>query len=291
MDLARVLGNCVIEARPIVQGIFLMRFFTGTLLSANHAETEVRPLVLGASAWWCATVFVYLLNGVMDVVEDRINGSRRPVATGELARETAAGACIGFAAVATLLAVCVSIHLTILVIAFMTLGYLYSAPPFALQRHTTCAGVIGTLGGLSTYAAGFVVGGETAQGGLLIFAVAMSAWMGVVGVQAKDLPDVAGDEVAGRRTIATRYRDWVVRLLVAFSAVLVGTGFVVATWLGAPDLARPAVTVLIGAVLLAVLLFTRFSRGSAARRRRPYRLFMLTQYVSHLCLVTAALAV
>jgi 4-hydroxybenzoate polyprenyltransferase len=290
IDLARALGNCVLEARPVVQVIFLMRFFAGILLANGHPGTAATPLVLGALSWWCATVFIYLLNGVMDVVEDRVNGSRRPVAAGALPQELATGACIGFAVVATLLAAYISVHLTILVIAFMTLGYLYSAPPFALKRYTTCATAIGTLGGLCTYAAGFTVAGGDARDRLLVFALAMSAWMGLVGIQAKDLPDVAGDEVAGRRTIATRYRDWVVRLLIALAGVAVGTGFVVAARLGAPSLTLPAVAVLVGALALTVLLFSRYSRDGEGNRRRPYRVFMLTQYASHVCLLSTAFA-
>jgi 4-hydroxybenzoate polyprenyltransferase len=287
-DLARAFGNCVLEARPVVQIIFLMRFFAGVLLAHGQLRTPVTSLVLGACAWWCTTVFAYLLNGVMDVVEDRVNGSRRPVAVGALPREVAA--CIGFGVLATVLAAYVSPHLTILVIASMTLGYLYSAPPFALKRYTMCATVIGTLGGLCTYAAGFTVAGGNGDGRLLVFALAMSAWMGLVGIQAKDLPDVAGDGVAGRRTIATRYRDWVVRMLVALAGLAVGGGFLVAARLGEPDLTRPALVVLAGAVALTVMVFTRFSRGSGSRRRRPYRVFMATQYACHLCLATTAFA-
>ena len=42
-------------------------------------------------------MFVYILNGIMDIKEDQVNGSSRPVASGKLKVAQAAGAADGLA--------------------------------------------------------------------------------------------------------------------------------------------------------------------------------------------------
>jgi 4-hydroxybenzoate polyprenyltransferase len=289
-SLTQTLGKCLVEARPAVQGIFLMRFLVGVLLVAGPSADIAPAVVLGALAWWAATVFIYLLNGVMDVTEDRVNGSRRPVATGDLPVSAAWSVCVALPPIAALVAAQVDARLLVLVLAFLVLGYAYSAEPFALKRRTMGASVVATAGGLASYAAGYVVAGGTPDIRLLVFGLAMSCWMGMVGIQAKDLSDVVGDAAAGRQTIAMRYRDGVVRRLLALTALGVGGAFVVAAAVLAPRLSFIALIVLGGAALLAASVLTRHSHGSRPRRRRPYRVFMLTQYVAHLCLVVTALA-
>src|SRR2546423_11576812 len=85
------------EARPVVQVIFMLRFTAGAVL-ADPERTTVRPQFwAGAAAWYCATVAIYLYNGVTDVVEDRANHSRRPIAGGRLSVAAARRQVAGWA--------------------------------------------------------------------------------------------------------------------------------------------------------------------------------------------------
>jgi 4-hydroxybenzoate polyprenyltransferase len=194
----RAFGLCVIEARPAVQGIFLARFAAGALLAHHLTDGHPFRVAAGAAAWWCATVFVYLINGVTDVTEDRANGSRRPVAGGRLPVQTARTTCAVLAAAALLLAACVNPLMTVLVVLFLGLGYAYSAEPFALKNRSLGSTAVGVLGCLATYAAGYDVIGGQSSSRLVVFSAALSCWMGLVGLQSKDLSDVEGDKKAAR---------------------------------------------------------------------------------------------
>jgi 4-hydroxybenzoate polyprenyltransferase len=288
--LVGVVRNCLIEARPAVQGIFLMRFFAGAILAVEFSPIGVARAVLGAVAWWCATVAIYVLNGISDVTEDRLNGSRRPIARGDLSVEHAAHACWGLAMAATVLGAFVGQGLLPLVLLYLVLGYLYSAPPFALKGRTMGAATVAGLGGLLTYAAGYTVSGGGVDSPLVIFALAMSGWMGLVGAQAKDLSDVVGDAAVGRRTVAVRWGERPLRRLVAVAALVVGAGFFLLVRNLAPALLYVALTVLTGAAVLAITVLSRLSAGSRTNRRLPYRVFMVTQYAAHLILAASVLA-
>jgi len=79
---------CCSEARLSVQMVFVLRFAVGAVSTAQLPQAPWRT-VLGMAAWWCAVSCAYLLNGVTDVREDRANGSRRPIARGDLPVRTA----------------------------------------------------------------------------------------------------------------------------------------------------------------------------------------------------------
>src|SRR4051794_32596526 len=84
---AREIGLCIIEARPIVIGIYGIRFAVAYALAMSTAppqEDSWRP-PLALISWLLTTASIYLFDGVSDIVEDRINGSTRPIARGTLA--------------------------------------------------------------------------------------------------------------------------------------------------------------------------------------------------------------
>ncbi|MDP4503529.1 UbiA family prenyltransferase [Nonomuraea turcica] len=274
------LGLCLSEARPIVQIIFLFRFLTGAALGYAAGETDLAAVGFGAFTWECAVVFVYLLNGATDVLEDRINGSRRPIASGVLPRHvalryvrlTGVGALAG--------GIVMGWEFLVAVIIFMLLGYLYSAPPFQLKNNPGATIAVAALGGLVTYLAGSA--SAASGGGLpaLVCAGAMSLWMGLVGAIAKDFGDIDGDRAAGRRTIAVLLGDTAARRLVGLIAPALGVAFVLAALHVAPVLIMSAVVTLLGAIVVAWFALTP-ARGDRNARRRPYRAFMTTQYGSH----------
>jgi 4-hydroxybenzoate polyprenyltransferase len=117
------------EARPAIQLIFLLRLLSGAVLSGGLTRGHLLGVAAGALIWECAVVFVYLYNGVADVVEDSVNDTGRPVASGELPRASAAGMAFGAGAVAVLGGV-VDRPLLLPVVGLLVLGYLYSGQPF-----------------------------------------------------------------------------------------------------------------------------------------------------------------
>lgn len=274
------------EARVSVQLVFLMRFLAAAAVTAGGGLAGAAPgLVAPAVSWVLATLFTYGINGVSDVQEDRLNRTGRPIARGDLSPTAAARLTWLSAAGSVIIALaCNNILLITFVLAFLFLGYAYSAAPFQLKR--SAAGTSGSvlLMGLLTYAAGWTAAGEgRPPGAMLVLAAAMSLWMCAVGAVTKDFSHVRGDAAAGRRTSVTAWGDTTARLVGGAGALLTGGGFLAAALTGWPTLLGPAAAVLAGgALVVAVLCWS--TRGDAARGRTPYRAFMVTQHLVHLTL-------
>lgn len=291
----------LMEARPIVQVMFGLRFLCGSAiaLTMTPASAPLR-IVAGLFAWQCAIVFTYLLNGVMDITEDRVNGSCRPIARGALSLTAARRVVVGSAVVGIASGIAGPV-VAVLVAVLMLLGYLYSGPPWFLKRTATGTLAVLNLAGLLSYTAGlFAAGGRHFTETGLICAIAMSLWTGLISSTTKDLPDVAGDAAAGRRTAAVRFGERPVRRLAAALGLLLAAAFLAAAIGAAPMAVPPAVATQLGAVLLAVVclggappawLARRLRAGSRRRGRQPYQAFMLTQYATHLCMLGSAAAI
>lgn len=283
--LPTLLGRCILEARPVVLVIFLVRFTSGSFLAwGRGGPAHIGTFLLGLLMCACATIFVYLFNGVADVTEDRVNGSQRPIARGDLDPAVASRVACGSAVVATVLGFVLSQVTGFLVIALLICGYLYSGRPFYLKRFTWGTIAIATLGGVITYAGGYSVVPDGPGGGtpLVIFVGVMSLWMGVVGGMSKDLSDVVGDRVAGRRTTVVRWGQTHARLVIAGAALCCGGGSLLLAARLAPVLLGAALALAVGACGVAALTLSRRPATNRSERRRPYYLFMITQYAAHL---------
>jgi 4-hydroxybenzoate polyprenyltransferase len=287
--MARTLGRCFAESRPVVQVIFMMRFVAGALLTGSALAVHNLPgLALGAVTWALVTFAIYLFNGVTDTREDRVNGSSRPIARGDLDERDAGLIAATAAGMALLLSLGQGGRMPLLVLGMLLLGYLYSASPFRWKSHPGGLFVVATGGGLLTYAAGHDAGG--AQGNnasFIILACVMSLWMGFVGA-AKDLPDLEGDIKAGRRPGSLLWGERRARLMIAVAALGLGTTFLTAAVTTARTMVPEASILLVGAMAVAIAVMSPFSYGDRSRRRRPYRAFMLTQYGVHAVLFAQA---
>ncbi|MDP9850008.1 UbiA family prenyltransferase [Streptosporangium lutulentum] len=275
-----------IEARPAVQVIFQLRLLAGALIGAGAlADVSWKVMAVGAVTWLLLTWSAYLLNGAADVVEDESNGSTRPIARGDLAAITGGRLAILLAAVGLTLSVAVSERFFLLALLLLVLSWAYSTGPAPLKN--TVAGVqVAVVGaGLVTYLAGINAAGVPLADTVLVFAVAMSAWMGIGGL-AKDLSDVAGDRAAGRHTLPLLWGERRAKLAIATAATAVGAAFFLAALTVAPGLLFVAGLVLTGSVVLAVVALGRWSKGDRVAQRRPYRIFMITQYSGHLSVLS-----
>lgn len=262
--------------------IYTMRFLVAAALTMIAAPAPTAPwwrLPTALAVWLCVAASVYLFDGVTDVVGDRVNGSRRPVARGALPVPVAAAVAAGWAGLAVVGATALGRDYLTLVCLALLLGWAYSAPPLRLKRWTWSAGGTVILAGLLTFTAGAVaVGFTSAPTTLLLFAVAMSCWMGFVGALAKDLSDVAGDAATGRRSSAVVRGLPAARRRLSSNALLVAAAFAIAAPAVDRVLLWPAAAVLAGAAAIALTCRdTRLCRTA----RGPYRIFMTTQYVAH----------
>jgi 4-hydroxybenzoate polyprenyltransferase len=282
---------CLRESRPVVQVMYLLRFTAGASLAfAFGGAVLTGRVVIAALAWLATNIATYLYNGVADLEEDRLNGSQRPVVRGEVSVGQALGTVLCLAMIALLLGITVGGAVAGLVLVSLLLGYSYSSPPLRLKRHVPGQFLTGTGLSLLSYLAGYVsmVGVFPPRRESVIFALALSLWTGMVG-QTKDLPDLEGDRAAGRRTLPCLLGERRARFVLAGIALTLGAGFVVVSTLWASKLWLPAMFLLVGAGAVTVAL-GRYG-GDRDRRREPYRLFMVTQYLACVSVVITTLAI
>lgn len=274
---------CFLESRPAVQVIFLLRFLAGASFAGGLFTGKMDLCFWGAATlWFCATSSVYIINGVMDFKEDRANGSTRPVASGKLSAVRAIAVATGLAVLAFAGSLAHGGLMVWSVAAALAVGWAYSGPPFYLKRWPAGLAAVAILGGLLTYQAGYAAYGDNGEVvSLVVFAAVMSLWMGLVG-QTKDLSDVKGDKLAGRKSTPVAWGGAVARSVASAAALSIGTGCMLAAMVLAPDLLAPAIVLMCGAVVVAALALSSWSKGGRSARRRPYRAFMLTQYCAHL---------
>ncbi|MBY4214249.1 UbiA family prenyltransferase [Rhodococcus fascians] len=267
------------EARPAVQIMFQLRIIAVVAVASLYAGADPRwtAVALCCAGWLCITWSIYLLNGLADRVEDRMNGSSRPLARGTLDAGVArhlvpALACVG-------VVLCSSAGRSVLVSALvmLALGFLYSAGPAPLKNRVWGVQVSVFGGGLTTYAAGVCAAGTEVSPAVIVFAIAMSAWMGVGGL-AKDLSDVEGDRAAGRSTLAM-WSESGTCVVIASLAGIICVGFAVSAWTVEESLIVPALVLGCGAAALAACAVA----GRSRRRhvRTPYNAFMYSQYGAH----------
>ncbi len=275
------------EARPVVQAIFLLRFAAGAALgtaAGAHGTVNGSALLTAALGWVATTWAVYLLNGVADVVEDRANGKARPIARGELSRRSATAIVWALSVAGLGFAATVSATQVLLTASMLGIGWAYSLGPWPLKANLAGFVAAVTALGLLTYLAGWsAAGGGRLTAPVILFGLMMSLWMGLGG-STKDLADAEGDRLAGRKTLPVLLGDRGARAVMAIAASSVGWTFVVLCAIRAVGILPSAAVVFAGSAVLSGTVLTSLSRGSRSAERRPYRVFMVTQYCAHLAL-------
>ncbi|GAB3808721.1 UbiA family prenyltransferase [Humibacter antri] len=281
----RVVPLVFAECRPIVLAMFALRFLAGASLGrpggwGRLSAEDWGLLVVGVVAWVAATGFVYLLNGVSDIPGDRLNGSIRPLASGRLPVRVAVGWCIAFAVVAVVLSAVLGFGLLICTVAMIAFGWLYSAGRHAAKQRVWSASLVIFGGGIATYLGGAFTTGNVPTPETIAIAVLMAAWMAVAG-NTKDLGDVAGDRVAGRRTLPVS-----LGIRPAAWATAVGCCAVGVAGLFVPSLTGRVVAVCLLAAALVMLGLAAYGRSLGTKRM--YAVFMVSQVVSNLVIVVMA---
>lgn len=278
----QAMGAVLAESRPAVQLVFALRSVAGSALVRQ--PTLGRVTLVGG--WALLTIAIYVFNGVTDFAGDTLNNSHRPIATGQLTTRTALIWCGALSAAGLALCGLVSQVDIVLGLALLLLGWAYSAGPAWKNHPAGFAAVIGGGAGL-TYAAGIAAAGSLTAP-RLGFCASLAAWVGLC-CAAKDFSDVDGDQLAGRHTWPVILGARRAALLLGALAV-VGSACVLATFYIANAPLLPVIFVFVGSVALAVTALTAGAAASRVTRRRPYRVFMSTQYATNVALMISTSA-
>jgi 4-hydroxybenzoate polyprenyltransferase len=275
LPVARLLWS---ETRPVVQTVFAVRYWVGAVAGLTGTGRWGAAVVVGALAWLLLTMSVYLVNGVSDLTADRANGSTRPLARG-LVGPAGAGRVAWALAIAGLglAAATGTLALVVCAVAMGVLGWAYSVGPRPLKCSVAGTAAASAGGGLLTYLAGAASTGGLPDRSCLAVFVLLALWMAVAGA-AKDLGDRAGDEEAGRRTLPVVLGHRAATRVIAAGCVLLGAAALAVgvTW---PGVLAPTLVLCLGAGVVATLALRTPDDGPRALVRRPYRAFMVTQYV------------
>ncbi|MEU1087364.1 UbiA family prenyltransferase [Streptomyces sp. NPDC005576] len=293
LSTARTVRLCLREARPLVQVMFVLRFVTGALLTASaaHHRPDAPHLLIGAAAWWAATVSVYVFNGVSDLREDRANRSQRPLASGRLTEVAARRAVVVTALAGLLLSCAAGWRVAEATAVFLALGYAYSAPSIAAKCRSWSASAVTCAAAGTTYLAGVASSGSELTAEAAIFALVLSLGVGLIAAVAKDLGSTRGDALAGRRTLAVIRGDRSARRFCAASGGALTLALAAgALWVRELPLDAAAAAFAVGALCVAGRCLPprmKDDRTEKSNVRAPYRSWMATQYAVHLSALVA----
>lgn len=281
---AALVGLAFLEGRPVVIGVFALRFVVGTLLVADAQWTS--PMLWAAATSWLLAVWaVYLINGISDIEGDRLNGSSRPLATGRLGTRPATAFAVALLALSLLMATLFPNPFLLAVVAFVCLGLVYSLGPWAAKKAGVAALAVAAAGVFLTYLAAAHVVADAVPASAFAFATVASSWIVVVG-HTKDFGDVAGDEAEGRRTLPVILGEERARAVVA-----IGTGIVAAAALVLGVIVGQLRALLVlgvaGPIVIVFVLVA--GGGDRGREKRPYRSFMAGQYALNVAALLGAL--
>ncbi|MFJ3489872.1 UbiA family prenyltransferase [Leifsonia aquatica] len=283
-ECASQVGLAFLEGRPVVLGIFALRFVVGTLLVAD-AEWSSPMLWTAGMSWLLAVWAVYLINGISDIEGDRLNGSSRPLASGRLDKRPAIVIAVALLAVSLLMATLFPSPFPLAVVAFVCLGLVYSVGPWAAKKAGVAALAVAGGGVFLTYLAAAHVVASTVPASAFAFATVASSWIVVVG-HTKDFGDVEGDTAEGRRTLPVLLGEERARTVVALGTAAVSASALV---LGAVVEQLRALLVL-GFAGPVVIVFLLVARGDdRGDEKRPYRSFMTGQYALNIAALLGAL--
>ena len=167
-----------------------LAFFAGRFLGKN----ELSWLFMAQSLFIALFPynFVYTLNSITDIVEDSANKPWRPLPSGAVSRRDAV-LWLLFLAFVSIIGTVVLFQgwEKILVFAVLLFGVAYSLPPLTLKKRGLLACFVTGLG--ISYPL-IIAGGES------FLPCSLSLLLHVLGVTAlKDLSDVEGDRLAGRK--------------------------------------------------------------------------------------------
>jgi 4-hydroxybenzoate polyprenyltransferase len=262
--------------------MYLIRFSAGVWLVGSGGFLDWRVFA-GAVSWLCLCVAIYVVNGIADVQGDRHNRSARPIASGALDVQAATQAVLVLVLCGLFLAALVSAQMIIVFALMFGVGWMYSCGTRPLKNSLVGLVTSGTALGMLSHLAGWVAAGGGALGvDVVVLGAGLALWMGLVGTATKDLKDVAGDRLTGRRTLPVLLGAERAKVIAGVVAVSHGCLLLVTAWSLAPGMLLSAGCMLVGACGVAVLVSCSSERRAG---RNAYGMYMVTQYVATLAVL------
>lgn len=287
---ARALGRfpllLVREARGAVLLVYLLRSIAGAFSAdGGGVLQQIGPLAL-ASATMCASVAcVYLYNGLTDIEGDRVNGSSRPLARGDLTVDQVRWTIVSLIALVVAASSVVPVGVSTCNAFMLTLGYAYSGGRAPAKLHGSVGLAVAATGAVLPYFSGALAASGRLPFITLTTALVLGAWVWAIGAT-KDLSDVDGDASAGRSTLPVRYGSRRARAIISLRAILLAAAAVA---LSATGLTAAALMVAVPCAGLIVTSCAVSDEAGPSRRlaRRPYRAFMMSQFVMNALVIVA----
>jgi 4-hydroxybenzoate polyprenyltransferase len=169
-----------------------------SMLIASYGIPDLAVVVPVALSIYFAALATYMYNDFTDIGVDRLNSYKRPLVSGKATKEQVLTLAMILNVIALVLAYSTNIYATMIVLAFIVLGILYSHPKTSLKEkfpHKTI--VTATGGALASLFGGLAVGNMLLY---VVYAALVSfAFLFIMGPIA-DISDLKGDRAAGRRT-------------------------------------------------------------------------------------------
>ena len=196
----------IVYSLATIAGLFLVQG------SINSIYTETNPVTLAERVAplpiisLLMTTGLFLLNDLLDIELDKVNGKRRPLPSGEVSKNQARIFIVWTTVLALGLSAMTGNYASmLLVIPMLVIGIMYSAPKIALDDRFVAKTIsisvyymlCATLGATSAYGIGYVLSNPI----VFIHAVIILGAMRFISSVLNDTGDVEGDRAAGRRTI------------------------------------------------------------------------------------------
>jgi geranylgeranylglycerol-phosphate geranylgeranyltransferase len=177
--------------------------FTSSTVAAYMLVTNLHPDIfhlLGVGIiTMISTLSVYLMNDLVDIKIDKINAPTRPLVSGAVKKEEAVIIIASLALTAIMISLMINTITTLLVVAYLIIGIMYSVPKIALKDKSFLKTASIALGGCITSLIGssgagvFDMHSATAALTFMVFLFVTSP--------INDLADYTGDKKHGKKTI------------------------------------------------------------------------------------------
>lgn len=214
------------NSRPYRIVHYLLLFWAGIFFSSNFFDINFELWQLLSS--FISIVLAWLamvgLNDLIDIKIDQISNPNRPLVLENLNKNEYRNLTIFFIILAFLFSYCVSYTFLMLIIVFIIIYTLYSAPPLQIKRFPIISNFSLAIASLIIFVSGFSFSEENTLAGIPGFMIALILITFTLSFNVKDVKDIAGDKKNSIYTIPVIFDKngkKITGLMVAVSYLLV----------------------------------------------------------------------
>jgi homogentisate phytyltransferase/homogentisate geranylgeranyltransferase len=258
------------------------------LLQGGHLTDHFIILVATLVSALGCNVCITGLNQVIDVELDKINKPDLPIASGELAINTAKKIVFIAGIIALVAAALLHWVLLLLIVIILLLGIAYSVPPIQFKKHhlpaalsiTIVRGVLVNIG-MAVHFAGLIQGNFYIQPVIYPLTIFISAFSLAIAWY-KDLPDRAGDAHFGFKTFPLLYSPKIALYLGA-AVVMAAYAYCIFWSYGASENLLMYSLIVLSIIFLLQVLNVRLNEQVSIKRfYKLFWVFFFTTYLSFL---------